>query len=52
MGLMGDQVADPVLDLVVALFECSRGTWGFGLGVSEIPECICDGITISFSRLI
>lgn len=52
MGLVGDQVGDPVLDLVVALFECSRGMRGFGLGVSEIPECMCDVITVIFKRLI
>lgn len=45
-GLVGGQVGDPGLDLVVALCECGRGTWGFGLGVSEIPESMCDVIIV------
>ena len=46
MGLVGGRVGDPGLDLVVALSECGRGTWGFGLGVSGIPESMCDVIIV------
>lgn len=45
-GLVGGRVGDPGLGLAVALSECSRGTWGFGLGVSEIPESMCDVIIV------
>lgn len=41
MGVVGEQVERPEGSLIVEFLEHILRTWGFSLGVSEVPECVC-----------
>lgn len=46
VSVVDDQVERPEGSLIVEFLEHILRTWSFSLGVSEVPECVCDIIIV------
>lgn len=46
LDLLGDQMGRPDQGLIMELLDHTQRSWGFSLGVSELPECVYDVIIV------